>query len=93
MKKSRQTTSNLKEFLKQKRTDAGLTQAEVATRLGYSSSQFISNWERGLASPPVATLRELTKMYKVPADTMFDLLLAEVKTNLHKEFYSSRRRS
>jgi hypothetical protein len=31
-------------------------------------------------------------MYKVGADEMFTLLLAEVERNLHKEFYSSKGR-
>lgn len=79
-------------FLKEKRVQAGLTQSQVAEKLGYSSPQFVSNWERGLANPPVFILRDLTKMYKVSADEMFNLLLAEVERDLHKEFYSSKGR-
>lgn len=79
-------------FLKEKRVQAGLTQSQVAEKLGYSSPQFVSNWERGLANPPVFILRDLTKMYKVPADEMFQLLLAEVERDLHREFYSSKGR-
>lgn len=79
-------------FLKEKRIEAGLTQSQVAGKLGYSSPQFISNWERGLANPPVFILRDLTKMYKVPADEMFSLLMAEIERELHREFYASRAR-
>jgi len=79
-------------FLKEKRVAAGLTQSEVARKLGYSSPQFVSNWERGLANPPVFVLRDLTKMYKVSADSMFDLLVDDVKNELHREFYASRGR-
>jgi transcriptional regulator with XRE-family HTH domain len=79
-------------FLKEKRVVAGLTQSEVARKLGYSSPQFVSNWERGLANPPVFVLRDLTKMYKVSADSMFDLLVDDVKAELHREFYASRNR-
>lgn len=79
-------------FLKEKRVAVGLTQSEVARRLGYSSPQFVSNWERGLANPPVFVLRDLTKMYKVSADQMFDLLLEDVKNELHREFYASKGR-
>lgn len=87
--------TQLAAFLKKKRVDAGLTQSEVASQLGYSSPQFISNWERGLANPPVFILRNLTKLYKVPADEMFGKLMQEVERDLHREFYSSkgRRRS
>jgi transcriptional regulator with XRE-family HTH domain len=80
----------LSEFLKNKRVEAGLTQSEVARKLGYSSPQFVSNWERGLANPPVFILKDLTKMYKVPAEKMFDMLVDEVRESLHKEFYSSK---
>lgn len=80
-------------FLKEKRVAAGLTQSQVARKLGYSSPQFVSNWERGLANPPVFVLKEITKMYKVNADQMFNLLVDDVKTDLQREFYSSRRRA
>lgn len=80
------------QFLKERRMKVGLTQSDVARKLGYSSPQFVSNWERGLASPPVFILRDLTKIYKVAADEMFDLLLEEVKFDLQKEFYSNRSR-
>ena len=84
--------TQLASFLKKKRVEAGLTQSEVASQLGYSSPQFISNWERGLANPPVFILRNLTKLYKVPADEMFNKLLQEVERDLHREFYNPRRR-
>lgn len=40
-------------FLKSRRIERGLTQAELAKALGYSSPQFVSNWERGLCLPPL----------------------------------------
>jgi transcriptional regulator with XRE-family HTH domain len=82
--------TQLASFLKKKRVEAGLTQSDVASELGYSSPQFISNWERGLANPPVFILRNLTKLYKVPAEEMFTKLLQEVERNLHRDFYASR---
>ncbi len=85
-------TGRLAEFLKEKRVASGHTQSEVAKKLGYSSPQFVSNWERGLANPPVFVLRDLTKMYKVGADQMFSLLIEDVKADLEKEFYASRSR-
>lgn len=79
-------------YLKEKRVEAGLTQLEVAKKLGYSSPQFVSNWERGLANPPVFVLRDLTKMYKVPVDQMFDLIVEDFKLELQRELSVSRRR-
>jgi transcriptional regulator with XRE-family HTH domain len=80
------------DYLKEKRAKANLTQSDVASKLGYSSPQFVSNWERGLAKPPVFVLRDLTKLYRVPAGEMFSVLLAEVESDLREEFYSSKAR-
>ena len=82
----------LAEFLKEKRVAAGLTQSEVAHKLGYSSPQFVSNWERGLANPPVFVLRDLTKMYRVGVDQMFDMIVDDFKSELQREFSGSKAR-
>jgi len=50
-------------YLREKREAAGLSQKQVADELGYSSPQFISNQERGLAMPPVHTIKKLSKLY------------------------------
>lgn len=85
----------LSEFLKEKRTHAGLSQKDVADKLGYSSAQFISNWERGLSSPPIHTLRKLAEMYSVNVDEMFDVILEstleQVRTDLRNKFYSQKK--
>lgn len=85
-------SNKLAQFLKEKRTQSGLSQKDVATALGYSTSQFISNWERGISQPPINTLRTLANMYKVAAEQMFNVLLEEtmiqVQADLKKKFYS-----
>jgi transcriptional regulator with XRE-family HTH domain len=90
--KARTGDSNLAEYLKNKRVHAGLTQSDVARKMGYSSPQFVSNWERALARPPVTVLKELTKLYKVSADEVFRMLLGEVETELKTEFYGKAKR-
>lgn len=85
-------TNKLALFLKEKRTQSGLSQKDVATKLGYSTSQFISNWERGISQPPINILRTLADMYHVSAEQMFNVLLeetmAQVQIDLKKRFYS-----
>jgi len=82
----------LAEFLKNKRNLSGLSQKEVAHHLGYSTSQFVSNWERGISQPPLAVLRTLANLYKINADEMFSVLLkttvAQVEIDLKHRFYS-----
>ena len=83
----------LAKFLKEKRVQSGLSQKDVAERLGYSTSQFISNWERGISHPPLNTLRSLSQLYKINPEEMFDVLLkatvAQVEVDLKKKFYAA----
>lgn len=73
---------NLGQYLKEKRVSAGFTQAEIARRLGYSSPQFISNFERGLCSPPLRNLKSLIKLYRIDAQEMIRLIIDEQKSVL-----------
>lgn len=70
------------QFLKQHRVKAGLTQSDVAQRLGYTSPQFISNIERGLCSAPVKHLKDFAKMYNLDSEELIGLLLTEHETML-----------
>lgn len=80
----------LAQFLHSKRVAAGLTQMAVANKLGYSTPQFISNWERGISQPPMTILVSLSRMYEVPEQVLFDLLLkttlARVEHSMRDEF-------
>ena len=69
------SVSRLSVFLREKRTHAGLSQAKVARILGYSTAQFVSNWERGISEPPLETLKVLAKLYAVSTDEMFEVVL------------------
>jgi len=64
-------------YLKTKRQQLGLTQAEVAKKLSYASPQFISNFERGLCSPPLKNLKTLVNLYQIPVDEIMNLMLKE----------------
>lgn len=67
--------TNLGEYLQKMRTRASLTQREVSLTLGYSSAQFISNFERGIAVPPLKKLKVLVKMYDMSPETVMSLIL------------------
>lgn len=51
------------QYMLEGRRRKGLTQLELARKLGMSSPMVISNWERGITSPPLnhlsAVIREL----------------------------------
>jgi len=91
-KTSNQSLDTLSVFLRDKRLKAGISQGEVARTLGYTSPQFVSNWERGLSEPPIATLKKLASLYSVPLDEMFEVVmeatLEKVKAELHAKFHA-----
>ncbi len=66
----------LADWLKQARENSGLSQGDVANELGYSSPQFVSNWERGLSSPPIPKYKRLCKLYNISLDEAYNKLLA-----------------
>ena len=54
---------------------ADMTQKEVSEYLGYSSAQFISNFERGISAPPLKKLKRLCARYRVPTTKVVRALL------------------
>ena len=72
-------------FLREKREMKGLTQAQVAQRLGYGSTQFISNIERGISRVPIKSLRQFIEVYDLRPDDVIDILLEEKRLQLIKQ--------
>ena len=82
----------LNEYLRQKRIASGLSQLDVARVLGYASPQFVSNWERGLVSPPLETIGVLIQLYKMPTSEVISRILDETREFLESQLISSRKR-
>jgi transcriptional regulator with XRE-family HTH domain len=74
----------LGEFLQSKRVKSGLSQGDVATKLGYSSPQFISNFERGLCAPPLNKLKMLVQLYDLSGEEVLKLMMKEQERHLRK---------
>ena len=91
MSKAKPSADLLGEFLQQKRNAAGFSQLDISTKLGYSTPQFISNWERGVAAPPINALKKIAQLYGISADELFEVVLAtkiqEVTKDLRRKFY------
>lgn len=68
------------------RKEAGLTQAELAEKLGYSNKS-VSKWERGDGCPDVFTLMKIADIYGVTVDEM---LRGVTATRSKAEFDPSR---
>lgn len=52
-------------FLRAKRQQSGISQKELAAGFGYTTSQFVSNWERGKSLPPIDTLIAVVKLCEI----------------------------
>ncbi|MBC7386783.1 MAG: helix-turn-helix domain-containing protein [Cryobacterium sp.] len=82
---------DLGDFLRKSRLNVGLSQKEVASVLGYKSSQFVSNWERGLSSPPIATFRRLCELYRTSESEMFQIVreiaVKKLEDELKRDFF------
>lgn len=65
------------EYLKQKRIDAKLTQADVSNYLGYTSPQMVSKWERGICGPRFTDLIKLTLIFKLDECELMERMLQE----------------
>jgi transcriptional regulator with XRE-family HTH domain len=82
----------LNDYLKQKRLDSGLSQLDVAKVLGYSSPQFVSNWERGLVSPPLETIAVLIDLYKIPTGEVINRIVEETRDYLESSLNTRRKK-
>jgi transcriptional regulator with XRE-family HTH domain len=83
---------SLSDYLKRKRLDSGLSQLDVAKTLGYSSPQFVSNWERGLVSPPLETIAVLVDLYKIAPSEVIEQILLETREYLETTLGSAKKR-
>lgn len=57
-------------FLKRLRMESRLCQVDVAKALVLQTSQFISNWERGLSCPPPKAVKKLAELYDANPDSL-----------------------
>ena len=58
---------NIADRIRYLREKGGLTQTDLAKRLGISRSA-VNSWEMSLSSPSVANIVEMTKIFNVSAD-------------------------
>lgn len=76
-------------LLKNKRIEKGITQMSLARDLGYSSPQFVSNWERGMCSPAFDTLPTVCKILGIPRKEIIEIIIDETRSELEANFSRS----
>jgi transcriptional regulator with XRE-family HTH domain len=72
-------------YLKKNRAAMGLSQQKVASFLGYSSAQFVSNVERGLCMFPLTQAKKLVKIYKLDPNEFKSLVIEQNVKQIKKE--------
>lgn len=72
------------DFLRVCREKKGVTQHELAFILGYSSPQFVSNWERNLAKPPLNKARQIANHLDIPVEKYRKQLINDYKRHLDR---------
>ena len=75
----------LGKLLYEKRIEANLSQKDVAYKLGYGSPQFISNYERGICSPPLKKLKKIAKLYNIKPKIIADLFIKYSTQSIYTE--------
>lgn len=71
-------------FIRKARLDAGLCQRELAETFGYSSGQFVSNWERGISLPPLQILPKLAASLSLTGESLVALFYKYDRTQLER---------
>lgn len=59
-------------LLKARRLELGLDQKDIAKKLGYTSPQFISNWERGMSTPPAKKIKRLAQILELDPEIIYE---------------------
>ncbi|MGE0633710.1 MAG: helix-turn-helix domain-containing protein [Pseudobdellovibrionaceae bacterium] len=67
------------ELMQKKRLESGLSQGDLAKKLGYSTSQFISNWERGICSAPYSVIEKLVKILNLNKEDLLEAMLMDTR--------------
>lgn len=72
-------------FISKRRKELGLSQNDVASKIGYSS-QLIFNWEKGKSLPDISILSELCKVLDISLEDLFSCRVSKKNEEEIKPF-------
>jgi transcriptional regulator with XRE-family HTH domain len=75
-------------YFRDKRISRGVTQTELATVLGFGNGQYVSNWERGMCSPPLESIYVMIDLLNLPKDEVMNLIIDDNRRFLKSYFAS-----
>lgn len=73
-------------IFKEARLKAGLAQKEVSSAMGWDTPQYVSNWERGIANPPLTRIRELCDLLGISKSKIKSAYKQEFEQKLKDAF-------
>lgn len=74
-------------YLRKKRIENGFSQVGLAKMLGYSGSQFVSNWERGQCAPPLPDIHKMIRVLKLQRESLVRVMLEDSTLEIKKRIY------
>ena len=72
-------------FFADAREKSGLSQLALAKKLGFSSPQYVSNWERGICGPPIEKLGVMSNVLVIKPEILLRMILNETEDYLRIE--------
>src|ERR1044072_1785192 len=75
--------------LREQRKKAGLRQIDVARKLGFSTAERISQWEKGKTYPHMINLFKLSSIFKVLPHELYQTMLGEMTEEKLSQFDST----
>ena len=74
------------EILREARSKTGMSQGELAKKMGYSNPQFVSNWERGLCCLPAKKAALFCRLTGMSSEVMRFILKKEAQAKVDRRF-------
>lgn len=71
-------------YFKTQRNKKGLSQATVAKKLGYSTPQYISNFERGTCAPAMGKMVKIARLYGIDKNDLRKVLVNDHATYIDR---------
>lgn len=84
-KKIKQTQNSIGGYLLEARKRKGWSQLTLSKKLGYTTPQFVSNWENGRSSPPLKALAQCVRILDLEDEKIIEILLDETERALRQQ--------
>lgn len=78
---------HLGSYLREHRLALGFSQTHIAQALRINTSQFVSNWERGMCAPPSHSIPVLVKLLKLDRDELIEVMVKDSRIAIENKIY------